>query len=71
MQSGIIPFEDCRALLSLSTRSPGSVECMEWMRDHFDTVGERTPNGEEIHIDPQEKYDVRIIVLHPPNLKHS
>jgi hypothetical protein len=39
-------FEERRALLSLSARTPGGIECLNWMKEHFDTVGEISPNCE-------------------------
>jgi len=36
---------------------------MVWMKEYFDTVGEISPNGDEIHLDPQEKYDVSCYIF--------
>jgi len=60
---GDISFEDKRSLLSLSARTVGGMECMVWMKEYFDTVGEISPNGDEIHLDPQEKYDVSCYIF--------
>ena len=55
--------EDHRALISISSRGKGQMECLVWLKDHFDTVGERTPNKDEIHLDPHDKSDVGEIII--------
>jgi hypothetical protein len=32
-----------------------TMKCVTWMKNHFDLVGDKQPNAEEIHLDPITK----------------